>query len=152
MLVGMFEQLWGTTAGANLQAWCADQGWPLAWAYNPAVSSIECGPFGTYPGCDIPYNFTAGRDVVNVRVLDLVVLQSVPAGRNMTLPAADVTYFKDQWVATNVSAISHGKINFAWSEIAERLRPTAAVEPLFAGACANPECVGVSIETRNCVC
>ena len=32
LVLASFSQLFGTTAGAQLQTWCIQQGWPLAWA------------------------------------------------------------------------------------------------------------------------
>ncbi len=153
MLVGAFEVLWGTAEGAALQSWCAARGWPLAWAANPAVSLVGCGPSGTYPACVVPANISAGGDPANERLLDLAVLPRVPAGRNVTSASpADAEFFRERWAAVNASALTPAQLAAEWKGLFERLRAAAGVEPLYAGACADTECFGVAVESRHCVC
>ena len=41
MILATFPALFGTAAGARLQAWCASQGWVLVWALGPNVRDTD---------------------------------------------------------------------------------------------------------------
>ena len=155
MLVGMFELLWGTTAGEQLRRWAASRGWPLVWAHNPSMSFFRCGPAGDAPSCIFPPDLAAGGDTAAVRLLDPWVLQRVAAGRNVTLPSATLVAAQAAWEHTNASAASRHELESAWSRLVadeERIFAPLAVEPLFFGACADDDCVGVQVRGRHCVC
>jgi hypothetical protein len=164
MMVGMFELLFGTARGAALRRWCIARGWALAWAYNPAMSYFRCGPAGDAPGCRFPASLSTGIDTAAVRVLDPVVLfasssSSSSFGHNVSVSDAVQSRFAALWLAVNASSDSHAALDRAWHDgmlspsSVGVLQSALAVEPLYAGACANTrDCVGVSIVDATCVC
>ena len=164
LVVGLFELLFGTVQGEQLRAWCAANGWPLAWAYNPAMSAFRCGPAGDYPGCVFPPSLAAGMDSASVRLLDptLLVRPGVAVGHNVTVPAAAAAAFADAWRATNASAYTADapELAAAWSQLVGGgddddgggVWESLGVEPAFFGACEAEACVGVLVSAQTCVC
>ena len=154
LLVGMFELLWGTHAGARLQTWAAARGWPLAWAFNPRMSYFRCGPAGDLPSCAFPPALDVGLDTAAVRLLDATVLPAT-AAHNVSVPDAARLAFDAAWAATNVSSASRPAVAAAWAELVDEKTGVfgpLAIEPLFFGACADEACIGVSVRDRHCVC
>lgn len=155
MLIGMFELLWGTPAGDRLRTWAVSRGWPLVWAYNPSMSFFRCGPAGDLPSCVFPHDFAMGADTAAARLLDPWVLQRVAAGHNVTVPPATHDAIEHAWRSTNASTAGRAELDAAWAHLVgdeERVFAPLAVEPLFHGACADEECVGVRTRTQECVC
>ena len=153
MMIGMFELLWGTETGQSLRNWCIERNWPLVWAYNPEMSFFRCGPSGNASGCVYPKSFTQGIDPANVRILDPFVMGSVSTGYNVTIPKKEAFLFENLWKETNVSVLSREEINGEWEGVMiESFFPSLALEPVYYGACASEDCVGVSVVGKNCVC
>ena len=153
MMVAMFELLWGTEEGEELREWCIASGWPLVWAYNPTMSFFRCGASGDFPGCSVPNNLTVNRDTANARILDPLVLNSVPAGFNITIPEEEREGFEGLWErGWSVEGQSREKIEREWEGFHATFSPSLAIEPLFYGACSSSRCVGVFVGTGVCVC
>lgn len=167
MLVGTFDNWFGTADGTALRAWCLQQGWPLAWAHNPIDSTFLCDPDPT-KGCHLPpaWDLSHGVEQANIRLLDPEVLVSVAAGHNSTDGAdfaAARAAFATAWdhvaatVPANATVVQRRAvldplwISVVFGEPALG-NSTLAVEPLYPGACANRECVGVQVRDGHCVC
>ena len=155
LLVGMFELLWGSSAGERLREWAVSRGWPLVWAYNPAMSFFRCGPSGDAPSCIFPHDLAVGIDTAAVRLLDPWVLARVAAGRNLTITNDTERAVHTAWERTNSSRASRTELESAWTSLVRdemNVFSPLAVEPVFFGACADEECVGVHVRGQHCVC
>eukprot|EP00730_Choanoeca_flexa_P011813 TRINITY_DN2822_c0_g1_i1.p1 TRINITY_DN2822_c0_g1~~TRINITY_DN2822_c0_g1_i1.p1 ORF type:complete len:494 (+),score=97.98 TRINITY_DN2822_c0_g1_i1:40-1521(+) len=170
LMIAAYDVLFGTSQGERLRQWCIAQDWPLAWAHNPSDSTWRCSPDPT-KGCAIPparYLYT-GLEPANVRILDPYVLSAVTAGKNATrdrdwLGASAI--FNASWKQVNTSIPASASVqqrrklaDIAWIEMmatTERgvwlYNSSLAIEPLFAGACQDTECVGVRVSDGACVC
>ena len=172
MLIGTFDRWFGTANGERLRAWCIARGWPLAWAHDPIDSMWTCS-VNTSAGCALPprWTYVHGVSPSNTRLLDPVVLARVPHGRNSTGGSgydAAAAVFASRWSAVNRTVpdntpmeVRRRELDKQWEGLlfGEASPPSEgvagsllAVEPLFAGACANEECVGVRIADSACVC
>lgn len=155
MLVGLFDILFGTAAGAVLRDWCIDQGWPLAWAHNPLISTWNCGPSTT--NCQMPTdNFSRPLQSSNLRLLDPFVLRRVPEGHNLTrsesFEVAELA-FEDAWRrATTAPRDTTAVLDGLWASLREAQVSVLAVEPVYHAACTSPDCIGVRISDGSCVC
>lgn len=150
MMVGMFELLWGTEQGSLLRKWCAEQGWPLAWAFNPLMSFWRCGTSGSFPSCTFPPSIFQGIETANARVLDPWVLHNVSAGHNITITSEVIQNFNQFWQTTNVSKLNRTELEVSWQSLSGGYSQLA-VEPVFAGGC-EAECVGILVKSQQCVC
>ena len=149
MLIGTFGNIWGTELGNQVREWAISHEWTLAWAYNPEMS-FRCGPAGG-PKCQVPANFTQGFDRANRRILDPFVLQHINV--NATATDGDRKDFVELWLSFNVTDMSKEAVGAAWATFEERFEGSKlSVEPLYYGACANDDCVGVTVLDRDCVC
>ena len=151
MMVGMFEVLWGTPLGQQLRVWCGKMGWPLAWAFNPSVSRFRCGPDGDAPGCEYPENFTMGMDTASARILDPAVLAQSSAGHNITVSEEERALFEKMWSESREGVPQEG-VHAAWLLLNLSFRSSLGIEPLFYKSCESPSCVGVLVESQQCVC
>jgi hypothetical protein len=152
MLIGMFELLWGTPQGEQLQQWCIQEGWPLVWAYNPLMSFFRCGPSGTYSQCVLPPSLSDGIDTVNLRILDLQVLPLSKVATNISVSSTNMDFFHAAWQKTDARAASREQLDASWNALTAQLWGDAAVEPLRAGACVAPACVGTLVSSGDCLC
>eukprot|EP00049_Salpingoeca_infusionum_P020096 m.363496 g.363496 ORF g.363496 m.363496 type:complete len:533 (-) comp22803_c0_seq1:28-1626(-) len=172
MLVGLFELLWGTDQGNALVEWCIEMDWVLAWAFNPTMSYWRCGPDGNYPECNYPSSLGRGIDPANVRMVDPRVLSRVSAGHNATaaiVSNSTVNAVTELWTSLNVTSASRQDVASVWttftgqpthqttsqqlsSSVPSHLWRTLAMEPLSPNSCANLDCVGVMVNSRNCLC
>jgi hypothetical protein len=129
-----------------LRKLCILNNWSLAWAFNPVASYFRGHK-------DFPPNVATGNELANVRLLDPHVLGSVGAGHNVSISTADRVAFEKSWRLIDVTKVSRAKRVVAWNEmIAQFTESNLLVEPLFYRACANTECIGVTVQTKNCVC
>eukprot|EP00041_Stephanoeca_diplocostata_P035497 m.1256167 g.1256167 ORF g.1256167 m.1256167 type:complete len:489 (-) comp24710_c1_seq55:4164-5630(-) len=155
MMIGMFELLWGTPEGAALQRWCVARQWPLVWAYNPAMSFFRCGADGKYPECKFPSaGIAADGDRANVRILDPFVLQHARVGHNVTISDTLIEKFSANFREFNVQKYPRDQIPGIWSLMEHdfAFQTNLWIQPLYYGACASSECIGVTINGNICVC
>jgi len=162
LMVAAHDVYAGTKEGVQLREWCIAQDWPLAWAYNPAVTGW---------GSKLPkqHYLSHGLEAANVRILDPTVLAAISAGRNATVdpdfpPAKEL--FEHFWQRAERNHASKAYRKHHQQQAAELwrdmmtgslreislLQSTLAVEPLYAGACSNPDCAAVRIKDGACVC
>jgi hypothetical protein len=150
MLIGMFDFTWGNELGQQVREFAVANDWVLAWAYNPTMS-FRCGP-SAFKGCKIPKNFSEGIDAANVRILDPWVLQQVSAGYNVSVDSNMLENFETQFQKLNVTLASSKEISAGWDLLDRSFgRSKLSIEPLYYNACANDDCVGITLE-GVCVC
>ncbi|EDQ89097.1 uncharacterized protein MONBRDRAFT_37188 [Monosiga brevicollis MX1] len=167
MMMASFDLMFGTDEAATLRAWCVEQGWPLIWATNPYETHFICAP-NTSTNCDVPPDrLILGMERANVRVLDPIVLSALPTFANATAGSdwfGVRARFNASWAAVTADR-SAGEpttddLRFRWDELLFSTDPSglalanssALVEPLFVGACADPDCIGVRLVDGACVC
>ena len=142
MLVGQFDQLFGTATGRQLQSLAIQNKWVLAWGLG-AWNSSSWGGHWHHSAPSRNYSF-AGR------VLDPTVLAATTAGHNYTTSPATVAAWQVAW-ATAASARAANKTGIAWLHQWRELPQALHLEPLRAGDCGSVNaCVGVS--GGSCVC
>jgi hypothetical protein len=168
MLVGTFDNWFGTGEGDALRRWCVARGWPLAWAHDPMDSMWDCSVNTTAGGCRLPprWAFTHGVEPANTRLLDPYVLRRVSHGRNTSGgPMADAA-FAARWDEVNRTVPSNATraerrvaLDRQWrlllggsDGLIGLSGSLLAVEPLYAGACADEACVGMRVADGACVC
>ena len=167
MLVGTFDNWFGTGDGDALRHWCVARGWPLAWAHDPIDSTWDCS-VNTTGGCQLPprWTYTHGIEPANTRLLDPYVLQRVSHGRNSSGGAMADAAFAARWDAVNRTVPSNATrgerrvaLDRQWGlllggsgGLVGLSGSLLAIEPLYAGACADEACVGVRIADGACVC
>lgn len=151
--VGNYAALFGTPAGAQLQAFCRDHRRVLVWALGPGMQ----GGHSIFSD-----NATF---VVRRRVVDPLVLNATAAGRNLTLsfdtagahggPLQAAFYASWQAVA---AAREHGAAAepsywaSAFAHTTDVVPPALRLVPLNAGACTSAaDCIGVG-EADHCLC
>lgn len=143
MLVGQFDQLFGTTTGRQLQALAIKKRWVLTWGLGAWNSSGRSGHWH-HGGPLRNYSF-AGR------VLDPTVLAATTAGHNCTTSAATASAWQAAWAAAATARVDN-KTGSVWLQQWRVLPQALRLEPLRAGDCASVNaCVGVSVGGR-CVC
>ena len=164
MMIGSFDAWFGTWSGDRLRAWCVARGWPLAWAHEPSMLLRGGSP---------PTDYDAhGIEPSAMRVLDPFVLSRVPHAHNYSIHgaafAAAAEVFARVWDDVNrtVNASLPARQRIAaldprWlrmlagntsNQTVGLAKSVLAVEPVFAGACAEEACVGVRILDGACVC
>ena len=182
MLIGTFDNWFGTAEGSQLREWCISRGWPLAWAHDPIDSTWQCS-VNTTGGCQLPprWTYTHGVSPSNARFLDPYVLRRVPHGFNSTggvAFAAAEAAFSARWHVVNTTVprslplprrrkvmdtqwralltgtkLDKGAAAATSSSHSIGLAGSdLAIEPLFWGACADTACVGVRVTDGACVC
>jgi len=138
---------------------CTDSCWPVDGQCQWATAGARPGHLPL--GCD---SCVAPHDQVARRVLDPAVLAKVPEGHNST-GAADKAFqlasrnFERAWAsvaARHVDAVPFPEqrlrlMDTYWAHLTAGESPLA-VEPLFAGACADRGCIGVRTADAKCVC
>lgn len=128
-LIASYHDLFGTPVGARVREWCVQRGWPLLWGGTAALNRTDPAPPHPYPA--------------KTRLLDPVVLAALPAGRNLSVGRAAAA-FDSAWAAGAGATPLPTLVAETGAEL--------SVEPLFPGACADPECVGVRVGDSTCVC
>ena len=170
MMIGTFDNWFGTANGARLREWCIARNWPLAWAHDPIDSMWDCS-VNTTGGCQLPpkWTYSHGVSPSNARLLDPLVLRRVSHGFNSTGGAgyaAAEAAFAARWDEVNRTVPSRtpqptrrAELDRQWSQLLTGDTTSTglagsllAIEPLFAGACADEECVGVRVADQACVC
>ena len=143
MLVGQFDQLFGTATGRQLQALAIQKRWVLTWGLGAWNSSGWSGHWH-HDGPSRNYSF-AGR------VLDPTVLAATTAGHNHTTSAATAAAWQAAWVDA-AAARADNQGGTVWLHQWRALPQALRLEPLRAGDCASVNaCVGVAARGR-CVC
>lgn len=143
MVLGLFDELFGTDEGAMLRLWCHRRGWALVWA----LGQVDGGGNGPAP------QWTNGVAIyaLNQRLLDPT--QTGSAGHNLSLPLA----FGANAMAVAWDRLAPGSnrtmelVRTEWQMLWQAL-PPLQVEPLSGFACADLDCIGISASTCDCVC
>ena len=152
MLVGQFDQLFGTPTGRQLQALAIQNRWVLAWGLGAWNSSGWGGHghghhghhWGPPSAPSQNYSF-AGR------VLDPTVLAASTAGHNVTTATATAAAWKAAWTAA-ASARAANATGAVWLQQWRRLPAALRLAPVRAGECGSANaCVGVGAG-GHCVC
>ena len=152
MILGLFDELWGTAAGEQLREWCKASGWALVWALgNGWPSPAECGGVADNPS--------------NQRFLDPDTTGT--AGWNLSLPiAAGRAAAAAAWAQFSPPnkrpTGNYTALKQAWSELRSALPNVFLVEPLYGLSCADVDCIGIiagsgdevapGIHSGDCVC
>ena len=86
MLIGTFDNWFGTHEGMRLREWCISRRWPLSWSHDPIDSTWRCSVNASGGGCKLPpkWTYSHGISPSNARILDPFVLRRVPHGDNIT--------------------------------------------------------------------
>jgi len=144
-LVAVFGDHFGAASGLKLQEWADKWNWPLVWA----LGDVNGGGGGhrrrkataestSFPG--------------NQRILDPSLKRSAEV--NATYPSGASDAFASLWEtvsqarAAGTPSAAH-KTNW-WTELKSS---QVRLAPASARGCANPdECVGINVDTNECVC
>jgi len=147
MVAGLFSDLFGSSLGLSLQAWCQHNRWPLLWALGDAKNADRVLPSPIWSKDPWP-----GKPF---RIADPVVLNA--SGVNITVESARDAAFHALWEevsAARLAAGTSGKISLSqWQAWWTRLEEVGSrVFPLRAFACDDlANCVGTT-ETGDCAC
>jgi hypothetical protein len=132
LVLGSFDDLFGSALGYELQTWCREQGWLLAWAVPPARGSSQAARLG--------------------RLLDPTVLSNTSSSIPPSVARGARGCFQQAWKERgNQSNWSGGT---AWRELWVAMPGELRLSQPRAGSCVDDAqrlCVGAS-ETGACVC
>ena len=126
----------------------------LACPQNPEMSFFRCGPAGNAAQCIFPPDLSIGIDKANVRILDLTVLSQLDIKYSINISTIDSDSFKTSWAEMNVTNMtSTDDIDTAWSVFMDSYAKEFAVEPIYVDSCDDIDaCIGVTVNTKQCVC
>ena len=145
MLVGQYDQLFGTPTGQQLQALCKKNKWLLLWGlgeWNRTVSGGH-GHWGPPGGASQNYTFSG-------RVFDPTVLAASSAAHNQTVSPATAASWSTAW-QTAVVARGESSKGLIWHRMWQALPSALRVEPVRPGGCASINaCVG--LVAGKCLC
>jgi hypothetical protein len=146
MVIGEFDEYFGTRSGALLREWCSAKGWALVWAIGPGSPAPECtsGPSRRRLAPSMPSN---------ERFLDPEAMGT--AGWNLSLPvsaarrAANATWAAKLAVG---STWEWPQTLAAWRALRTEMPTGFRLEPLFGLSCADADCIGIIEGSADCVC
>ncbi|KAI8893681.1 hypothetical protein BC833DRAFT_607559 [Globomyces pollinis-pini] len=141
MVIGVFDQLWGTKNATLLREVCIKQKWLLVWGTNHGLPPLGSHNTDTR-NKTIPFPITNQTYDSNLRILDPFVIKSLQT--NISIPHDIGVKFELFFTAGDVKRWSDMKKEFTQSVL--------AIEPLMYGDCASEDCMGVLVSDRSCVC
>lgn len=144
-LVAVFGDHFGAASGVKLQEWADKWNWPLVWA----LGDVSGGGGGhrrrkatadatSFPG--------------NQRILDSTLKRS--AEINVTYPSGASDAFASLWETVSQARLSGtptaAEVTNWWTELKSS---QVRLAPASAKGCTNPDvCVGINVDTNECVC
>ncbi|KAL1507576.1 hypothetical protein AB1Y20_007196 [Prymnesium parvum] len=155
LLLVSFGAWFGGERAAVLRRWCVARGWPLAWAYTPAIEEWPACEENDGSVCFEGIAAAQPHDPANVRLLDPQVLAAIPAGR----PVASREGFDRaaEAFASRFSAAAEGdevyRSRAAWESLVQSDDMALLLaEPVYADACPLDNCAAVLLHDGSCVC
>jgi hypothetical protein len=142
LILGLFDELYGTEEGTQLRDLCRARGWALVWALGPADAA----------GSPAAPGWTNGQPIYpsNERWLDPTATGG--AGHNLSLPVhAATTVAAKAWAALSATHRTMSKVREQWRMLQRQL-PAFGVQPLYGLSCADLDCIGITAHGGDCVC
>lgn len=146
MLVGQYDQLFGTSTGQQLQVLCKKNRWVLLWGLGEWNITDNGGGSHHHwsPPTDQNYTFSG-------RVFDPTVLAGSTAAHNQSVSPATTASWSKAW-QTAAATRRNNSTGLVWQRMWKALPSELQVEPVRPGDCGSVNaCVGVDVAGK-CLC